>query len=121
MRIKSVPGHDLIVTIVKKGWCEKIIEASKKAGAEGATMIPARGTGIHEQKKLLGIPIEPEKDIILTIIQEGKTEQVLEAIIEAGKLEKPGTGIAFVIDLKEVVGVVHLVQALEEQKGKEKE
>jgi nitrogen regulatory protein P-II 1 len=101
--------QDLILTIVKKGCCEFIIEASKEAGAEGATIIPARGTGIHEQKKLLGIPIEPEKDIILTIVPESLTDQVLAAIIKAGKLEKPGTGIAFVIDLKKVVGVVHLL------------
>ncbi|MDW7739870.1 MAG: P-II family nitrogen regulator [Bacillota bacterium] len=104
--------HDLIVTIVKKGCCEKIITATKTAGAEGATIIPARGTGIHEQKKLLGIPIEPEKDIIFTIIQEEKTDDVLKAIIKAGKLEKPGTGIAFVLELKKVVGVVHLVREL---------
>lgn len=104
--------HDLIVTIVKKGCCERIIEATRKAGAEGATIIPARGTGIHEQKKLLGIPIEPEKEIIFTIIQEEKTEEVLQAIIKAGKLEQPATGIAFVVELKEVVGVVHLVKAL---------
>lgn len=111
--------HDLIVTIVKKGCCENIITASREAGAEGATIIPARGTGIHETKKLLGIPIEPEKEIIFTIVQEEKSEKVLDAIIKAGKLEKPATGVAFVIELKKVTGVVHLVKALEEAKNKE--
>ncbi|MBW6463376.1 MAG: P-II family nitrogen regulator [Firmicutes bacterium] len=111
--------HDLIVTIIKKGFCENIITASREAGAEGATIIPARGTGIHETKKLLGIPIEPEKEIIFTIVQEAKSEKVLDAIIKAGKLEKPATGIAFVIELKKVAGVVHLVKALEEAKHKE--
>ncbi len=110
----EIPKHNLIVTIVKKGCCECIIEASKKAGAEGATIIPARGAGIHEQKKLLNIPIEPEKEVILTIIQEHKTEAVMEAIINAGKLNKPGTGVAFVVELKEVAGIVHLVKALQQ-------
>jgi nitrogen regulatory protein P-II 1 len=108
--------QDLIVTIVKKGCTECIIEASKKAGAEGATIIPARGTGIHEQKKLLGIPIEPEKEIIFTIVPEAISEQVLTAIIKSGNLEKPGTGVAFVIDLKKVVGVVHLLKNNEHTK-----
>ncbi len=106
--------HDLIVTIIKKGCCERIIEATRAAGAEGATIIPARGTGIHETKKLLGIPIEPEKEILFTIVQAEKSDQVLQAIIKAGNLEKPATGIAFVIELKKVAGVVHLVKALEE-------
>ncbi len=108
----QIPKHDLIVTIVKKGCCERIIKASNEAGAEGATIIPARGKGIHETKQLLGIPIEPEKDIILTIIRDEKTEQVLDSIIKAGNLNKPATGIAFVIELKHVVGVVHLVKEL---------
>ena len=117
----EMPKHDLIVTIVKKGCSEKIIQASRGAGAEGATIIPARGLGIHEQKKLLGIPIEPEKEIILTIIQNHKTEKVLDAIIKAGNLNKPATGIAFVVELKQVVGIVHMVKALgldQEQKEK---
>lgn len=104
--------RDLIVTIVKKGCCEKVIAAARLAGAEGATIIPARGTGIHEQKKLLGIPIEPEKDIVLTIVPEKISDQVLQAIIKAGNLEKPATGIAFVLDLKKVSGVVHMEKAL---------
>jgi nitrogen regulatory protein P-II 1 len=114
-------NRDLIVTIVKKGWCEKIIKASTAAGAEGATIIPARGTGIHEQKHLLGIPIEPEKDLILTIVPEEITDRVLDAIIEAGKLYKPATGIVFVLDLKKVAGIVHQVRALEEIKKQIKE
>jgi len=66
-----------------------------------------RGAGIHEQKKLLGIPIEPEKEIIFTVVPDDRTEKVLQAITKAGELEKPATGIAFVIDLKKVVGIVH--------------
>ncbi len=113
MKIKAVPKHDLIVTIIKKGWCEKIIGASREAGAEGATIIPARGTGIHEQKKLLGIPIEPEKDLIFTLVPGEISAKVLEAIVNAGKLNQPGTGIAFVLELKKVAGAVHLVREME--------
>lgn len=106
----SALSHDLIVTIVRKGYAEQIVQASKEAGAEGATIFLGRGTGIHEQKKLLGIPIEPEKEIVFTVITADKTEKVLQAITRAGELEKPATGIAFVIELKQVVGVVHLLK-----------
>jgi hypothetical protein len=34
---------------------------------------------------------------------------VLAAIVKAGDLEKPATGIAFVIDLKTVAGIAHLM------------
>ncbi len=101
-------NFDLIITIVNKNTCEKIIRASKKAGAEGGTIIYGRGTGIRETKTLLGIPIEPEKEIVLTIVSQNITETVQQAIIEAGKLDKPGAGISFVVELKKVAGICHL-------------
>ncbi|MGM0365075.1 MAG: P-II family nitrogen regulator [Actinomycetota bacterium] len=108
--------HDLIVTIVKRGFSETILAASKEAGAEGGTVIPARGSGIHEKSKLMGIPIEPEKEILLTVVNCEITKKVLDAILEAGNLNKPGEGIVFVLDIKYVAGICHLVE-----EGAEKE
>lgn len=100
---------DLIVTIVRMGFSEKIIEASRQAGAEGGTIIVGRGTGVHERKKLLRIPVEPEKEIIFSVVPRNRTQQILEAIVRAGELDKPGAGIAFVLELKQVAGICHLL------------
>lgn len=99
---------DLIVSIVNKGGSEVVVNASKSAGAEGGTIIPGRGTGIRENKKLWGIPIEPEKDIVLTIVPQDRTQKVLSAIVEQGRLDQPGAGIAFVLELKTVAGICHM-------------
>jgi nitrogen regulatory protein P-II 1 len=101
--------HDLIVTIVSKGRSERVVKASKEAGAEGGTILFARGTGIHETKSLFGIPVEPEKEMILTIVPARITSTVLEAIVQAGELRTPGTGIAFVLPVKAVAGICHLL------------
>ncbi len=98
---------ELIVTIVSKGWAEQVIRASRDAGAEGGTILMGRGTGIHETQSLLGIPIEPEKEIVFTVVDPEQTEQVLEAISKGAELESPGRGIAFVIPLQRVAGRVH--------------
>jgi nitrogen regulatory protein PII len=111
MAEKSVK-FDLIVTIVDKGYATDVIDASKKAGAEGGTIMNGRGSGIHETKKLFGIPIEPEKDIILTLIDRNKTEPVLKAISDKINLDKPGKGIAFVLAVEKTVGISHLINEL---------
>lgn len=95
------------MTIVRKGWGNQVIEASLKAGAEGGTIIFGRGVGIHEQQKLMGIPIEPEKEIILSVISRDKEDNVLSGIIKAACLDKPGAGITFVIPVEKVAGIVH--------------
>ncbi|NLM42895.1 MAG: P-II family nitrogen regulator [Clostridiales bacterium] len=99
--------YDLIVTIVNRGFAEEVVEASKKAGAQGGTIMRGRGTGIHETAKIFGIPIEPEKEIVLTLIDRDKTEQVMASITEAVKLEKPGHGISFVLEVGKTVGICH--------------
>jgi len=106
---------DLIVTIVNKGWAENVLRASREAGAEGGTIIMGRGSGIHETQSLFGIPIEPEKEIVFTVVDPEQTTRVLEAISAAVDLETPGRGIAFVISLERVAGRVHKYCRLDER------
>ncbi len=108
-------SHDLIITVVKKGWADKIVKTTKKAGAEGATILHGRGTGIHEQKKLLGIAIEPEKEIVLTIVPKEITDLVIDSIVNQCDMNKPATGICFVIGIDKVVGIAHLLCALPQE------
>ena len=99
---------NLIVKNDKKGWSEKVIQASREAGASGGTVLMGRGTGIHETQSVFGLPIEPEKEIILTVVEVDQTETILSAIERAAELDSPGMGIAFVINLEKIAGRVHM-------------
>jgi nitrogen regulatory protein PII len=95
----------LIVTIVKKGWGDDVIKASRKAGAQGGTILFGRGTGIHENKSILGLMIEPEKEIVFTIVESRIADSVLNSVTEAVKLDEPGTGVGFVVPIEKVFGI----------------
>ncbi len=99
----------LIVTIVRKGWGEAILEATMAAGAHGGTIIPARGIGKNEQQRVFGIQIEPEKEIVLTLVPGEIKADILREAERAGELDAPGKGLAFVLRAQDVLGVVHLV------------
>jgi len=99
--------YDLIVTIVNKGFAEEVVEASKKAGAQGGTIMHGRGSGVHETARIFGIPIEPEKEIVLTLIYRTKTEQVMSAIKNAVDINTPGKGICFVLEVEKTAGICH--------------
>lgn len=107
---------NLIVTIVNKGWSEKVIHASREAGASGGTILMGRGAGIHENRTLFGLPIEPEKEIILTVVEVDQTDVILSAIEEAAELNTPGMGIAFVINLEKMAGRVHMTCKINDDK-----
>lgn len=106
----SSEKFQLIVSIVDKGSCDKVVEASRKAGAEGGTIIYGRGTGIREKTKLFSMLIEPEKEIVLTLIPRKKTQKVLQEIVEATELNQPGKGIAFVLDVESTAGICHKIK-----------
>jgi len=89
----------------------------KKAGADGGTLLFGRGTGIHEHAKLFSITIEPEKEVVLTLIKRDMCERVLDAIVSEADLNKPGKGIAFVLEVERVVGINHLLDKIKAEAG----
>ena len=99
----------LIVSIVRKGWGSRVLEASVKAGARGGTVLFGRGAGIHEQEKIFGMSIEPEKEIVLTITRPEQVDTILREIVRAAELNDTGRGIAFVLPVDRVVGVAHFM------------
>lgn len=101
-------NFDCIVTIVNKGHSGTAVNASRAAGAEGGTIIYGRGTGIREMKSILGLAIEPEKEIVLTLVRADISLHVMDAIVKACNLEKPGSGICFNVSVKSVAGICHL-------------
>jgi nitrogen regulatory protein PII len=99
----------LIVSIVRKGWGSTVLDATVEAGARGGTVIFGRGAGIHEQEKIFGLSIEPEKEIVLTLVAAAQAETVLQAIVTAAELNQTGRGIAFVVPVDSVAGVAHFM------------
>lgn len=118
-QVEQVKAYELIVTIVNLGDAELVVEASRRAGAEGGTILYGRGTGIHEQARLFGIPIEPEKEVVLTLIPRDQSSQVMQAIMEAAHLNQPGKGIAFILPVERVFGINHgLIQEIQDKISK---
>jgi nitrogen regulatory protein PII len=95
----------LIVTIVRKGWGSSVLQASVQAGARGGTVLVGRGAGVHEHEKIFGMSIEPEKEIVLTIVQEDQADAILAEIVRAAELDAAGHGMAFVLAVHKIVGV----------------
>ena len=95
----------LILAPVKPDKTDAIVDAAKAVGATGATIIPARGTGMHEAKTFFGLTLEGPTDIVMFLLEEHLVAEVMEAVREAGEFNRPGTGIAFVLSVDKVLGL----------------
>lgn len=99
--------YDLIVTVVNRGFADQVIDAAKEGGAGGGTIFYARGSGIHEVEKFFSVSIQPEREVILSLVRHAQTQQVMHAIIAAAGLMTEGKGLAFSLPVDEVMGVAH--------------
>jgi nitrogen regulatory protein PII len=95
----------IVLALVKTEKTDPVIDAAKEAGATGATILPGRGTGIHEAKSFFGLSLEAQTDIIVFLIEEHIVQNILESINTAGEFSKPGTGIAIVLPVEKVIGL----------------
>ena len=93
-----------IVAMVKPNLTDMVVDSAKEAGATGATIIPASGTGAHEAKTFFGLSLDIRTDVVIFVVDDEMVEPVLSAIKEAGQFSEPGTGIAFVLALEQTAG-----------------
>jgi len=105
----------LIMAFIKPNITDAVVDAMKQAGATGATIIPARGTGMHEAKSFFGLSIESQTDILVFLVEEHVVENLMKVIRLAGKFDEPGTGIAFVLPVEHVAGLESQMKKFKDQ------
>jgi nitrogen regulatory protein PII len=106
----------LLIAFVEDSKTDAVMDAARKAGATGSTVINnARGEGIKTKKTFLGLSLETQRDVILFLVEEHLAKNILETISLAGKFDSTsGTGIVFQIDVEDALGVSHQIQELSE-------
>ncbi|MDO4766300.1 MAG: P-II family nitrogen regulator [Eubacteriales bacterium] len=97
--------YQLVTTIVNRGKAEDVIEAAKKAGSKGGTIINARGSGVHETLKLFNMDIEPEKEMVLILSKNEVTEEIIQSIRSHLEIDKPGNGVIFIQNVNQAYGI----------------
>mgnify|MGYP004422645219 CR=1 FL=1 len=73
----------------------KPMEAAREFGARGGTVIRARGTANSEAERLFQIIVQPEKEVVMILVDSAIKNDILHALYKAVGLKTPGQGIAF--------------------------
>ncbi|MEE9398239.1 MAG: P-II family nitrogen regulator [Methylococcales bacterium] len=104
----------LIIAFVEDDKTDLVLDTSREYGATGATVINnARGEGLKTAKTFFGLTLETQRDVLLFLVEEHLSRPILEAIAKAAEFDsRPGTGIAFQVDVEDAIGVMHQVEQL---------
>lgn len=99
-REKMQSDFVLIGVIVNSGFGDDVMSAARTAGAQGGTILNARGTGREEDVKFFGIKLVPEKEMVLIFTEREKSDAILASIGALPELSKPGGGVFYCMDVE---------------------
>lgn len=111
--------HEVIMCVVDAGFSEAVMDAAWEFGARGGTVIHARGTANAEAEKIFNISIQPDKELVMILVEHEIRDAILKALYEKVGLQSKGKGIAFSLPVEDVVGLAAKVKPAEQPEEEE--
>lgn len=95
----------LIAAVIPHGESDLVVDATRAAGARGGTMVRARALGAEEASRFFHITIQPEKEVVFTLVPLSMKKTVMQSICSR-ILEKSGEhAIVFSLPVDEALGL----------------
>lgn len=108
----------LLFTVVDRNKGEFYLDVISQFGVNCQLALGGRGTANSELIDLLGL--NNHKAVILSVVREDKTEEIMKALEQRFASIRGGKGVAFAVPMSSVIGV-NLYQFLaDNRQGREK-
>lgn len=82
----------LINCVVQRGHGNTIARSAIETGSNAPSVNFGLGTGVRDRLGLLRIAIPADKEIVSLLVEPGEQAAMLDAMIAAGRLDRPGRG-----------------------------
>ena len=95
----------LILAICNDGSADEVMSTAKEAGAQGGTIIHARGSAQKDAEHFLGITIQPEKEVIMIIVGETDKNIIMQSISQKHGVGTKDHTVAISLPVDDLVGI----------------
>ena len=85
--------------IVNAGFSSEVVDIARSVGSTGATIINARGS-VAKPKTILGITIDTEKEIVLSIVEKDIAIKIMEQVKEKAGVGTAAHGLCFFLPVE---------------------
>ncbi len=83
-----------LYVIVNAGFASEIVDIARELGSGGATILNARGSAARPET-FLGITIDSEKEIVLSVVPKETADRIMAAVREKAGAGTPAHGLCF--------------------------
>ncbi len=97
--------YELIVVIANYGHTEEIMDAARKMGAGGGTVIHAKGTGLEKAEKFLEVSIVDEKEILFIVAKAADKNGIMKSIMEQAGMNSKAKSVVFSMPVTDTAGL----------------
>lgn len=97
--------YEVVFCVVNSGFSEAVMNSAREVGATGGTVLHASGTANPKAESFFGVTIQPDKEIVMILIDSKIKEAVLHNLYRDVGLQTAGQGIAFTLPISDVVGL----------------
>lgn len=97
--------YEMIFVIANEGYTDLIMDAARKAGARGGTVIKARGSGAEYTEKFFGFSIASEKELHLLVTPAQGRNHIMKSIMEHAGLDSKAQSIVFSLPVSHAIGL----------------
>ena len=98
--------NEVIVVITNRGYVDKVMDVARAAGANGGTVVHARGTGIQQSEKFFGATIGAEKEMIFIVTKTEKRNEIMKAVKEEAGINTEAQSVLFSLPITDVAGLI---------------
>ncbi len=107
-------NYEVIFAIVNAGYATEAMDVAREQGVRGGTILSARGVARDKEAAFFGITIDPEKEILMMVVENAIRDQVLNALYKEMGMAKKAKGIVFSLPVSDVAGLATPAAAKEE-------
>ena len=99
-------NHEVIFAIVNAGFAEEAMKVAREQGAQGGTIVNARGVAREKEAAFFGITVHAEKEILMLVVEKAQRDGILNALYTAMGMDKKAQGIVFSLPVTDAVGLI---------------
>ena len=103
--MKEKSGYALIWVSVTGGYSDDVVDAARKAGAKGGTVMKGRRRSSERVSHHFGISMQEEQDFVMIVVPREKKNDTMTAIMDACGLQTNAHGVVWALPVDEVMGL----------------
>lgn len=105
--MKEKAEYTVILVSVASGYSDDVVDAARKAGAKGGTVMKGRRRNSEKVSRHFGISMQEEQDFVMIVVPKEKKNEIMTAISGACGLGSKAHGVVVALPVDDVLGLAN--------------